>query len=393
MGFAPSGRLDALSGYAFAEVRALVEKLSGQGITPIDFGVGDPTAPTPELIRERLKTAVEERASSGYPSYVGSREYLEAIAAWTKRRFGVELDPGTEITSTVGSKEGIFNFPEAVLNPGDIAIIPSPGYPPYTRGTLFAEGEIYNVPIREDNGFLVDFDSIPVDAANAAKICWINYPNSPSGRVAPPEFFERAVAFGKEHDVLIASDEAYTEIYFTGEPPHSLLEFARENVVVFQSMSKRSAMTGWRIGWTSGDPAVITAFKKLKTNIDSGTPTFIQDAAIAALEDESHVASFRDEYREKRDVMCAAFRDAGLPDCTPESTLYIWQRAPEGMTSVGFAKRLLEPEIAVVATPGEWISETCPDGANPGAGYVRFALVPSIERVREAAGRIRNMKW
>jgi LL-diaminopimelate aminotransferase len=393
MGFAPSARLDALTGYAFAEVNARVEKLREQGISPIDFGVGDPTAPTPELIRERLKTAVDERASSGYPSYVGSKGYIEAVAAWTKRRFGVELDPGTEITSTVGSKEGIFNFPEAVLNRGDIAIIPSPGYPPYTRGTQFAEGEIYYVPIREDNGFLIDFDSIPVDVANAAKICWINYPNSPSGRVAPPEFFERAVAFGKEHDVLIASDEAYTEIYFTDEPPHTLLEFARENVVVFQSMSKRSAMTGWRIGWTSGDQAVITAFKKLKTNIDSGTPTFIQDAAIAALEDESHVAAFRDEYREKRDVMCAAFRDAGLPDCTPESTLYIWQRAPEGMTSVDFAKRLLEPGIAVVATPGEWISEACADGTNPGAGYVRFALVPSIESAREAAGRIRNMKW
>ncbi|MHC4660803.1 MAG: aminotransferase class I/II-fold pyridoxal phosphate-dependent enzyme [Planctomycetota bacterium] len=391
MTFTPSKRLQSISGYAFAEVDAIVEKLRGEGIAPIDFGVGDPTTPTPSLIRERLKSAVDERASSGYPSYVGSKEYRHAISGWVGRRFGVKLDPETEITSTVGSKEGVFNFPEAVLDPGDIVIIPSPGYPPYTRGTMFAEGKCYYMPVSRENNFLMDFDAIPDEVAEKARICWINYPNSPSGRVAPPEFFEKAVAFGKKHGVLIASDEAYTEIYFTDEPPHTLLEYARENVVVFQSMSKRSAMTGWRIGWMMGDPEVITAFKKLKTNIDSGTPSFVQDAAIVALEDESHVRAFREEYRQKRDIICAAFRDIGLDDSTPEATLYVWQKTPDGMGSVEFAKKLLAPEVAVVVTPGEWISETCADGGNPGAGYVRLALVPTVEETREAAERIRKL--
>jgi LL-diaminopimelate aminotransferase len=217
---------------------------------------------------------------------------------------------------------------------------------------------------------------------------WVNYPNNPTGAVAPFSFFEQVVKFCHKHDIIIASDEAYTENYYS-EPPHSMLEVAKEGVVVFQSLSKRSCMTGYRIGWVAGDEKIIAAFKKLKTNIDSGTPAFIQDAAIAALSDESHVAELRALYRKKRDLIVDAFVAAGLSECRPSATLYLWQRVPKGMTSVEFTELLLDPKIAVVATPGNWISEATTHG-NPGEGFVRLALVPSMEECELAAERIKK---
>ena len=207
----------------------------------------------------------------------------------------------------------------------------------------------------------------------------------------PPEFFEEVVEFGRRHDVIIASDEAYSEIYFDG-PPRSILEFARDGVVAFFSLSKRSAMTCYRVGWVAGDRRIVEIFKKVKTNIDSGTPAFIQDAAIAALSDETHVEAMRREYREKRDIMVEAFVAVGLPDCTPEATLYIWQKVPDGMTSEEFTRLLLREDMAIVCTPGPWISNPAPDGSNPGKGHVRFALVPGHEAVREAARRIQSLR-
>jgi LL-diaminopimelate aminotransferase len=306
-----------------------------------------------------------------------------------ENRFGVTLDPETEITSTAGSKEGVFHFPLAFLDPGDVALIPNPGYPPYQRGTLFAGGEPYFLSLVPENGFLPDLDAVPQDVRRRAKLLWLNYPNSPSGRVAPPSFYEKAVAFGREHGILVVSDEAYSEIYF-GDPPVSALEFGREGVAAFFSLSKRSAMTTYRVGWMCGDRDAVAAFRKVKTNLDSGTPTFIQDAAEAALSDETHVAAMRESYRRKRDVLAGAFRDVGFPDCAPEATLYIWQRLPEGTDSETFCKKLLDPSVAMVATPGPWISDPMPDGSNPGEGYVRFALVPPLEKVEEAAERIRK---
>ncbi|MEF8788424.1 MAG: aminotransferase class I/II-fold pyridoxal phosphate-dependent enzyme, partial [Planctomycetota bacterium] len=197
----------------------------------------------------------------------------------------------------------------------------------------------------------------------------------------------------QENDIVVASDEAYTEIYYTDEPPPSMLEVAREGVVVFQSMSKRSCMTGYRIGWACGDPDVIEAFKKVKTNIDSGTPRFIQDAAVAALKDEEHVRESRESYRRKRDMLADALTEAGLEDCRPDGTIYLWQKVPEGYSSVEFAKGLLDPEIAAVTTPGAWLSDETEDGVNPGEGFVRFALVPPEERVEQAADAIRKARW
>ncbi len=389
--FTPSKRVQSIGTYAFAEVDNQVTKLKQQGITPVDFGVGDPSRPTPDLIIEALCEASRKRATSGYPGYAGAPEFRAEIARWNKNRFDVELNPDTEINSSSGSKEAVFNSHEAIINPGDVVIIPTPGYPPYTRGTMFAEGVPYHVPILEKNDFLIDLDAIPADVCKKAKLMWINYPNSPSGRVAPPEFFKRVIEFGKKNDIVIASDEAYTEIYY-GEKPHSILEYGREGVLVFQSLSKRSAMTCYRVGWVAGDEKIVAAFRKVKTNLDSGTPTFIQDAAIAALRDEKHVDEMREEYRTKRDILTGALKSLGLPDCTPESTIYIWQKVPEGMTSVEFSTALLAEDIAAVTTPGAWISDKTADGLNPGEGYVRFALVPTIKETKAVAEKIATMK-
>ena len=386
-----SKKLGSIPNYAFAEVDNEVAKLKKLGITPIDFGVGDPKEPTPEIVRNALKKAVDLRKSSGYPSYNGSEEYRQEVSRWNKKRFGVNLDYAKEVSSTIGAKEAVFNFPQAFLNYGDYVISPNPGYPPYEKGTLFAGGNTYFVPLLKENKFLMGLNKIPKEIIKKSKILWINYPNNPTGAVASENFFKEVIDFGHDNNIIIASDECYSEIYFE-EKPHSILEYSKEGIVVFQSLSKRSAMTGYRVGWVAGDENLIAPFKKLKPYIDSGTSTFIQDAAIAALQDESHVEEMRSDYKNKRDIMIDAFASAGLEDCTPDATLYIWQKVPAKTDSVQFAKRLLNKDIAVVVTPGAWISSNFND-FNPGNNYVRFALVPSIQETKEAAKRVKeNLK-
>lgn len=387
-----SNRVRSIGGYAFAEVDEEVAKLKAKGIVPIDFGVGDPTVPTPEFIRKAIQEGVDKRKSAGYPSYIGAQEYREAINEWMSKRFGVMVNPNTEISSTIGSKEAVFNIAEGFVNPGDYVIVPTPGYPPAGRGTLFAEGKPFYYPLLKENNFLPDLSSIPESILNKAKIMWINYPNNPCAVSAPLDFLKEIVEFGLKHNIIIISDEAYIDLYFGGEPAHSILEVTKENVAAVFSMSKRSAMTCHRIGWIAGDKRIIDIFKKVKTNIDSGTATFIQDGAIAALKDETHVEVFRKQYKEKRDIMVNALKSAGLPDCTPDSTIYIWQKGPDSMTSVEFATKLLGPEVAIVTTPGTWISDKTSNGINPGEGYVRFALVPSLEGIKEAAEKIKGLR-
>lgn len=388
-----SARIKNLGFYAFDEVGKAVEALKEKGIKPIDFGVGDPIDPTPELIREAGKKALDGRKTAGYPSYIGTKEFRQIIAEWTQKRFGVQLDPETEITSSIGSKEAIFHFPLAFIDPGDIVISPNPGYPPYERGTAFAGGENYFLPLLRENNFLMDFDSIPEEITRRAKIMWINYPSNPCGVMAPAEYFQKAIAFGRKHDIIIASDECYTELYFDREQkPHSILEFAEKDdkVVVFQSLSKRSNMTCYRVGWVAGNAEVIAAFRKIKTNVDSGTPTFVQDAAAIALTDEAHVAEQRNRYAEKREILRKTFALLGWEDCTPEAAFYVWQKIPAAFkNSVEFAKALLAPEIGIIVTPGEWISKTV-DGVNPGERYVRFALVPHLEEIYEAMSKLKK---
>ena len=290
MAYKIAARIRDLPAYPFAVIDAKVKELRDQGLAPVDFGVGDPTLPTPTVVRERLKTAVDERASSGYPSYIGSPDFRAAAAQWIQDQFGASIDPATDITTTVGSKEGIFNFALGFCEPGDIVLCPTPGYPPYSRGASFAGATPYFLPLTRENKYLPDLDAIPAEVVEKARILWLCYPNAPTGANAPAEFFEKAIAWGRANDVIVVNDEAYTDLYYT-EKPRSILEFGKEGVVSFFSMSKRSAMTGWRVGFTAGDPEIIGTFRKVKTNIDSGAPTFIQDAAIAGLEDESRGSS------------------------------------------------------------------------------------------------------
>ena len=277
-----SKRIAELPNYPFAKLEKIIADLKKTGVKPIDFGVGDPADPTPDFIRAAAQKSIDTHAASGYPSYIGSQNFREAIVGWFEKRFGVQLNSETEITSSIGSKEAIFHFPLAFIDSNDVVLIPTPGYPPFARGCEFAGGKPYFLPLSKENDFLIDFAKIPAEVARRAKILWLNYPNSPTGAIATDEFFKAAVAFCQQNEIILASDLAYSEIYF-GAKPKSILEFTRKNVVEFHSFSKRSRMTGYRIGFVAGDAEIIEAFKKVKTNIDSGTPNFLQDAAITAL--------------------------------------------------------------------------------------------------------------
>jgi LL-diaminopimelate aminotransferase len=382
-------RVNAIGSYAFADVENIVTQLKKEGVEPIDFGVGDPALPTPEIIRNACKESIEKRKSSGYPSYIGEIEFRETVSWWSKNRFGIDLNPETEIMSTIGSKEAIFNFPETFINPGEYTLALNPGYPAWSRGTHFAEGKTYFLNLLPENNFLPDLKSVPAEVSRRAKLMWINYPNNPTAAFPTRDFYKVVLDFGEKHDIMILSDESYTENYYD-TPPVSILQLKKEGVVAFQSLSKRSNMTCYRIGWIAGDSRIIAAYKKVKTNIDSGTVTFIQDAAIAALKDDKHVIELREDYRKKRDIMVNAFSKIGLPNCEPKGTIYLWQRVPAGYTSLDFAKKLLEKEIAVVTTPGSWLSREA-HGVNPGEGFIRLALVPPIKKVIEAADKIKSL--
>lgn len=387
----PSKRIASLGGYAFAEVDKEVSKLKSKGIDVIDFGVGDPKEPTSDFIREACKKGLDKRKSSGYPSYIGEPEFRQAIADWSRKRFNISLDTENEITSTIGAKEAVINFANGFVNPNDYVLCLNPGYPPSKIGTSFAEGKPYLMNLLEENDFYPKFDDIPAEVAKKAKILWLNYPNNPTTQTATKKFYKEAIDFAHDNDIIIASDEPYTENYYD-EKPISILELDREGIVVFQSLSKRSNMTCYRVGWVAGDENVVKIFKKVKTNIDSGTATFIQDAAIAALKDEKHVEEMRKLYRQKRDVVIKALVKAGLPDCTPKATIYVWQKVPEKMNCVEFAKALLKDDIGIVVTPGAWISENFM-GINPGQSHVRLALVPTLEQCKQAAERLKKFEF
>ncbi|MDP2648415.1 MAG: aminotransferase class I/II-fold pyridoxal phosphate-dependent enzyme [bacterium] len=386
----PSKKLSSLPPYAFAEIGEGVEKLRALGVQPIDFGVGDPTEPAPDFVIKAVATGAKQHAASGYPSYVGSRKYREAAAGYMRRRFGVSLNSEREICATIGSKEAVFNFPEGFINPGDVVICPSPGYPPMKVGTVFAGGVPFFVPLLKENDFLIDYKSIPEAVARRAKILWLNYPNSPTGATAEREYYKGLIEWAHRNEILIAADEGcYIDIYFDRKPP-SILEVSRDGIIAFYSLSKRNNMTGYRVGFVCGDEKMVDVFKRLKTNIDSGVPDFVQEAAIAALADDAHVEGMRRIYREKRDILLPALRDAGLDVAESAATFYIWQKVPGD--DVEFAKKLLDPSIGIVVTPGGLISDVCDGGVNPGKGYVRFALMPSLEDTRRAARKIRALR-
>jgi LL-diaminopimelate aminotransferase len=385
-----SKRIVKTATYAFAEIDKKVKSLRDQGVDVIDFGVGDPQSPTPEFVINSLLKYAENRKSHGYPSYIGDLGFRKSCATYMKREFGVDLDPETEISSTIGAKEAIFHFPLGFINQDDIVICPTPGYPVYKTGTEFALGKPYLVPLLEENDFLIDFESIPEEIAQKAKIIWTNYPNSPTGVLAPLDWLKKLTVWAAKYNIIIAADEGcYIDIYFD-KKPHSILEVQTEGVIVFYSLSKRNNMTGYRVGFVAGDSRIIEGFRKVKTNIDSGTPVFIQDVASLALQDKVHVEKMRLEYLEKRNLLNEAFSSIGLELSSSEATFYLWQKVPHGMSDVEFSLKLIE--LGIVVTPGSLISNVV-DDFNPGDKFVRFALVPLIEDVKRAADLIKTMKF
>ena len=386
-----SDRIASITPYAFSEINKKVAALEANGVAAIDFGVGDPHDPPFASVEQATIEAMATWRTSGYPSYIGHPEFRREISVYMKRRFGVEVDPDTEVISSVGSKEMVFNFPEAFVNSGDTVIIPNPAYPPYIRGTLFAEGQPYFVNLLEENNFLPNLDSIPAAVWDAARMMWVCYPSNPTTAFATDEFYDKLLHYAHKHEVILCSDEAYIENYHE-EKPRSLLEFSTDGVVGVYSFSKMANMTMYRAGWVAGDPRIIAILKKLKTNIDSGTPTFIQMGAIKALHDLEAQQALRTSYRVKADIMIEALTAKGFPVCRPAGTIYIWQKCPAGYDGMKLATRLLEPDLGIVATPGEMITGTV-DGVNPGKNFIRLSLTPTVDEIREAAARIRKASF
>ena len=382
-----SQRIAQLPPYLFAQIDKKKKEKLDQGADVIDLGVGDPDIPTPKPIVEAMKRAVEKPENHRYPSYEGMLSFRQAVADWYKKRFGVDLDPQKEVIALIGSKEGIAHFPLAFVNPGDVVLCPDPAYPVYKIGTLLAGGEPYVLPLKEENGFLPDFRSVPKDVLKRAKIIWVNYPNNPTSAKATKEFYKELIEWAKENNIVVASDLAYSEIYFGEERPPSILEIegAKEVAIEFHSLSKTYNMTGWRIGMAVGNEKLIAGLGKIKTNVDSGQFQAIQEAAITALNlPEQELQSIRDLYRERRKVMVEALERAGLEVYPSDATFYLWVKVPKGYSSAQFVERLLE-ECAIVCTPGNGFGEH-------GEGYFRISLTVSTERLLEASERIKKLK-
>jgi LL-diaminopimelate aminotransferase len=378
-------RIAKLPPYLFAEIDRAKKAAIARGVDIIDLGVGDPDTPTFPHIVEKLQQAAENPAYHRYPSYEGLMAFRVAVARWYKNRFTVELDPETEVVSLIGSKEGIAHVSLAFVDPGDVTLVPSPGYPVYNVGTLFAGGTPQFIPLTQENGFLPDLDAIPAEVAQRAKLLFLNYPNNPTAAVANLAFFDEVVRFARRHNVIVCHDAAYTEIYYDQRKPVSFLqaEGAKEVGIEFHSLSKTYNMTGWRIGFAVGNREVIGGLGKIKTNVDSGLFEAIQIAGVEALEsDQSAQAALREIYQGRRDALVGGLRDAGLQVEPPGATFYMWFPVPKPHTSAEFAKLLLE-QAGIVATPGNGFG----DG---GEGYLRLTLCLPEERLREAAERIRT---
>jgi LL-diaminopimelate aminotransferase len=382
-----SQRISQLPPYLFAQIDKKKREKIAQGVDVIDLGVGDPDMPTPKPIVDAMKRAVEKPEHHRYPSYEGMLSFRQAVADWYKRRFGVELDPEKEVITLIGSKEGIAHFPLAFVNPGDVVLCPDPAYPVYKIGTLFAGGIPYILPLKEENNFLPDFKSVPSDVLKKAKIIWVNYPNNPTSATATREFYKELIDWAREHNIIVASDLAYSEIYFDGERPPSILEVegAKDVAIEFHSLSKTFNMTGWRLGMAVGNEKLIAGLGKVKTNVDSGQFQAIQEAGITALNlPEEEIQKLRDIYKERREVMTKALKEAGLEVYPSNATFYLWVKVPKGFSSAQFVEKLLE-ECAIVCTPGNGFGEH-------GEGYFRISLTVPTQRLVEAAERIKELR-
>jgi LL-diaminopimelate aminotransferase len=380
-------RIAELPPYLFAEVDRRIAEKRAQGHDVISLGIGDPDLPTPEHIVRALEETAEQPANHRYPDYYGLRELRVAIAEWYAGRFGVALDADAEVLPLIGSKEGIAHLATAWVDPGDLVLVPDPGYPVYSIGTMLANGEVYWLPLRADHGFLPDLKAIPADVARRARVLWIGYPNNPTAAVAPLEFFRDVVDFAWEHGILVCHDNAYSEVAYDGYRAPSFLQVdgAREIGIEFHSLSKTYNMTGWRIGMVVGNRTAIEALGRVKTNVDSGIFQPVQYAGIAALRgDQTWLAGRNLHYQRRRDAVLATLSRIGLAAPTPRASLYVWGPVPAGTKSVDFSLRLLD-ETAVWMTPGV--------GFGPaGEGYFRISLTTPDDRLEEALARLERLQ-
>ncbi len=364
----PSPILSGLKTYPFVRLTDAKRELLARGVEVVDFGIGEPREDTPPFIREAVAGALQPKST--YPLADGLPVLRAAIAAWIERRFGPSLDPGTEVLPTLGSKEAIFHLAQVVG--GDAVAVTTPGYPVAERGAAFAGKQVIELPLLAERGFLPDLDAVDWSRVG---ILWLNYPNNPTAASAPLELYERAAAIAREHDVLVASDEAYSEIYFGSEPPASALQVAdRRNVIAFNTLSKRSSMPGYRSGFVAGDPEVIAALKRYRPNVGVAPPEFIQIGAAAAWSDEAHVEDVRALYRAKREVLLPVFEAAGIHHAGGDATFFLWLDAGERADPLAAA--LLER--GVVVAPGSFFGPA-------GEGFLRVALVPTLAECERAA--------
>jgi len=380
-------RVANLPPYIFAGLEKRVTQMISEGRDVIRLDIGSPDQPPSPQIIESLYQSAKDPTHHGYAGFFGTPQLRKAIADHTMRRFGVELDPKTQVLPLIGSKEGIFNLAWAYVDPGDVVLIPDPGYPTYTSGARLAGGEIYYVPLEEKRGWLPDLDAIPAEQLGRAKILWMNYPNNPTTATASLEFFERALAFARKNDVLLIHDNPYAEVCFDGYVAPSLLQVpgATQYAVEFNSLSKSHNMGGWRVGMATGNAEAIATLSRLKTNIDSGIFRAVQDAATEALNGDQEWLSERNEvYAKRRDIVLKALPEAGMSADKPKSTIYVWARIPAGFTSTDFANQLLE-KAGVSITPGTAFGQH-------GEGYVRISLGQKTERIKEAMERIKNFR-
>ncbi len=368
----------SLAPYPFSRLDDLRAAVEARGVQVIDLGMGDPREPTPEVIRRAYLDALP--TLSPYPRVVGSPRLRETICTWVRARFGVDLDPDTEVLPTNGSKEVIHSLPAMLVDPATrpLVMVPDPGYPVYALGVKAAGGTVHPLPLREENGFLADLESIPESVWRRTSLCWLNYPGNPTGAVAGRGYLERAAELCRQHGVVLASDEAYTEIYF-GERPAGAIEAGTANLLILQTLSKRSGMAGFRSGFLAGDRRLIAMLKKIRPGLGVATPEFVQRTAVAAWSDENHVVALRERFRERRDVVVPGLRELGYRVPDVQATLYVWFPVPQGETSGSFSERCLDR--GVVLLPGSAMGPS-------GEGYVRLSLSGSLVELQEALARL-----
>jgi LL-diaminopimelate aminotransferase len=381
-----SQRVTNLPPYLFVEVLKKIAAKRAAGEEIISFAIGDPDQPTPGYLIESLCRAAANPLNHHYPDSEGLPEFKKAVADWYMRRFQVTLDSQKEVIALIGAKEGIAHIALCLIDKGDIALVPDPGYPVYSTGTRLCGGEVYYLPVDETQGFLPDLEDIPRPILAKARLLWLNYPNNPTGATVSLEFFEKAVAFARKNNLVICHDAPYTEVAYDGYKPPSFLEAAgaKEVGIEFHSFSKSYNMTGWRIGMAAGNPEIIDALRRMKSNLDSGVPLAIQHMAISALEGpQDCIEEHNRLYQERRDKLVQALNEIGLTCRAPRAGLYIWAACPQGYTSGGLAAELVE-RVGVVVTPGTGYG-------SHGEGYIRLSLTITDEELER--GIVKLKQW